>query len=79
MEGVLVAVITAVGGVIAVLVQKSREENKEDHDKVMNKLIDLHKDVHHVEIKIDHVEDKLDSHLLDHSASKASGSKVKKK
>lgn len=75
MEAILVAVITAVGGVLAVLVQKSREENKEDHGKVMEKLIDLHKDVHHVEVKIDHVEEKLDSHLVDHSKEKVKSKK----
>jgi len=67
MEAVIVAAITAIGGLLAVLVQKGREENKIDHGSVMEKLIDLHKDVHHVEVKIDHVEEKLDSHLiLDH-------------
>lgn len=75
MEAILVAVITAVGGILAVLVQKSREENKEDHGKVMEKLIDLHKDVHHVEVKIDHVEEKLDSHLVDHSKEKVKSKK----
>ena len=63
MEAVIVAVITAIGGLLAVLVQKGREENKADHGSVMEKLIDLHKDVHHVEVKIDHVEEKLDSHI----------------
>lgn len=75
MEAILVAVITAIGGILAVLVQKSREENKEDHGKVMEKLIDLHKDVHHVEVKIDHVEEKLDSHLVDHSKEKVKSKK----
>jgi uncharacterized lipoprotein YehR (DUF1307 family) len=76
MEAVIVAVITAIGGVLAVLVQKSREENKEDHGKVMEKLIDLHKDVHHVETKIDHVEEKLDSHIsLDHPTTKTKSKK----
>lgn len=75
MEAVLVAVITAVGGILAVLVQKSREENKQDHGKVMEKLVDLHKDVHHVEVAIDHVEEKLDSHLLDHSKVKVKSKK----
>jgi len=70
MEAVLVAAISAVGGLLAVLVQKGRGENKDDHNKVMEKLIDLHKDVHHVDVKIDHVEDKLDSHLLDHTKIK---------
>jgi len=76
MEAIIVAVITAIGGLLAVLVQKSREENKQDHGKVMEKLMDLHTDVHHVEIKMDHVEEKLDSHLLDHSKEKV---KTKKK
>jgi len=71
MEAIVVATITAVGGLLAVLVQKGRGENKDDHSKVMEKLVDLHKDVHHVEVKIDHVEDKLDSHLLDHTKIKA--------
>lgn len=76
MEAILVAVITAVGGILAVLVQKSREENKEDHGKVMEKLIDLHKDVHHVEVKIDHVEEKIDSHIsLDHPTTKTKSKK----
>jgi uncharacterized lipoprotein YehR (DUF1307 family) len=71
MEAILVAVITAIGGIIAVLVQKSREENKQDHGKVMEKLIDLHKDVHHVESKVDNVDYKLDQHLsLDHVTTK---------
>lgn len=70
MEAIVVAAITAVGGLLAVLVQKGRGENKDDHSKVMEKLVDLHKDVHHVEVKIDHVEDKLDSHLLDHTKIK---------
>lgn len=76
MEAVLVAVVTAVGGVLAVLVQKSREENKEDHGQVMNKLIDLHSDVRKVEVKVDHVEESLTTHLLEHSKEKV---KTKKK
>lgn len=76
MEAVLVAAITAVGGILAILVQKGRDENKSDHNLVMEKLIDLHTDVHHVEIKMDHVEEKLDSHLLEHSKEK---NKLKKK
>jgi hypothetical protein len=71
MEAVIVAIVTAVGGVLAILVQRGREENKTDHNAVMNKLIDLHKDVHHVEIQIDKVENKIDEHLLlDHPKPK---------
>jgi hypothetical protein len=71
MEAVIVAVITAIGGIIAILVQKGREENKTDHDAVMDKLIVLHKDVHNVEVQIDKVEHKIDEHIsLSHSKPK---------
>lgn len=77
MEALYVALITTIGGVVIALVQKNRNENKEDHGQVMSKLIDLHKDVHQVDIKVDKVEHKLDSHLsLDHPTSKV---KPKKK
>lgn len=77
MEAVLVAVVTAFGGILAILVQKGRTENKDDHGHVMDKLIEVHKDVHHIEIKVDAVESKIDEHLsVDHPASKV---KPKKK
>ncbi len=76
MEAISVALITAIGGVVIALVQKNRNENKEDHGQVMNKLIDLHKDVHQVDVKVDNVEHKLDSHLiLDHSSTKVKSKK----
>jgi len=79
MEAILVAVITAVGGVLAVLVQKSREENKEDHGKVMEKLIDLHKDVQHVEFEVNAIDIKLDQHIaLDHPVTKTKEKSKKK-
>jgi hypothetical protein len=79
MEAILVAVITAVGGVLAVLVQKSREENKEDHGKVMEKLIDLHQDVQHVELEVRAIDIKLDQHIeLDHPVTKTKEKSKKK-
>ena len=79
MEAVLVAVITAVGGILAVLVQKSREENKEDHGKVMEKLIDLHKDVQNVEFEVNAIDVKLDQHIiLDHPKTKTKEKSKKK-
>lgn len=79
MEAVLVAVVTAVGGVLAVLVQKSRSENQEDHGKVMQKLIDLHKDVHHVEFEVNSIDMKLDQHIaLDHTTTKLKEKSKKK-
>jgi hypothetical protein len=79
MEAVLVAAITAVGGILAVLVQKSREENKEDHGKVMEKLVELHKDVQHVELEVNTIDMKLDQHLLlDHPTTKVKDKSKKK-
>lgn len=53
MEAVIVAAIAAVGGILAALVQKSREENKNDHGVVASLLQDLHQDVVKVENKLD--------------------------
>lgn len=79
MEAVIVALIGAVGGVLAVLVQKSREENKDDHNKVMEKLIQVHKDVHHVELEVNNIDMKLDQHLLlDHPTVKVKQKSKKK-
>lgn len=50
MEAITVAVITAVGGVLAALVQSLRKENKRDHASVTNLL-------HRLESKFDrHIE-----------------------
>lgn len=38
MEAIVVAVITAVGGILVALIQKFRNENKRDHDSVMDRL-----------------------------------------
>jgi hypothetical protein len=56
LETITVALIAAVGGILAALVQKSRVENKSDHGIVASLLQDLHEDVAKVE-------DKLDNHI----------------
>lgn len=53
MEAILVALIAAMGGIITALVQKSRKENREDHNSVANMITMLHKDVNTVDKKID--------------------------
>lgn len=49
----MVAVITAVGGVLAALVQSMRRENKDDHAMVAGTL--------------NRIEGKIDDHIRDHA------------
>jgi Na+-translocating ferredoxin:NAD+ oxidoreductase RnfG subunit len=70
MEAIVVAVIAAVGGILAALVQKSRRENKEDHNvvadllvRVKDDIIDLHHKIDHVDEQVDKVDEKLDGHI----------------
>lgn len=53
MEAVTVAVITAVGGVIAALIQSLRKENRDDHAVVADALT--------------RIENKVDTHIRDHA------------
>ena len=60
MEAVAVAVIAAVGVVLAALVQAGRKENKSDHGIVADLLKGLHVDVRNVDSK-------LEGHIKQHS------------
>lgn len=51
-EAIIVAVIAAVGGILAALVQSMRKENRDDHAVVANSL--------------NRIETKLDNHIDDH-------------
>lgn len=53
MEAVIVAAITAVGGVIAALIQSLRKENRDDHAVVAGALT--------------RIENKVDTHIRDHA------------
>jgi hypothetical protein len=53
MEAIVVAVITAIGGILAVLVQKGRKENIRDHGMVVEAL--------------GRIEEKIDDHIVDHA------------
>jgi hypothetical protein len=53
MEAIVVAVITTIGGILAVLVQKGRKENTRDHGMVVEAL--------------GRIEDKIDDHIVDHA------------
>jgi hypothetical protein len=68
-----VALIAAVGGVLAALVQKGRKENKDDHGVVAGLLVNVKDDIIHLHHKLDHldeqvekVDDKIDVHLKSH-------------
>jgi sensor domain CHASE-containing protein len=52
MEAIIVAVIAAVGGILATLVQSMRQENRHDHAVVADSL--------------NRIETKLDNHIDDH-------------
>lgn len=69
----MVAIIAAVGGVLAALVQKGRQENKSDHNVVAGLLVNVKDDIIHLHQKLDHldnqvdrVDDKIDVHLKSH-------------
>jgi hypothetical protein len=71
MEAVIVALIAAVGGILAALIQKTRKENKEDHGVVASLLGALHKDV-------SNVGNKLDKHIDSHDNKEVSSEVAKK-
>jgi uncharacterized membrane protein len=70
---ITVALIAAVGAVLASLVQRGRKENKDDHNVVANLLVNVKDDIIHLHQKLDHlddqvdkVDDKIDVHLKSH-------------
>ena len=62
----LAAVVSSVGGLLTVLLQRFRKENAKDHDIVMGMLKMVYKKQGTVEYKIDKVSDKLSEHLENH-------------
>ena len=72
-QTIAVALIAAIGAVLAALVQKGRKENKDDHNVVAGLLINvkddiihLHKKLDHLDDQVDKVDDKIDVHLKSH-------------
>lgn len=59
MEGILVAIIVTVGGIITALIQKGRKENRSDHGMVVQAL--------------ERIEDKIDDHIADHARGEFDG------
>lgn len=73
MEAVTVAIIAAIGGILAALVQKGRKENRDDHNvvatmlhSVKDDIINLHHKIDHVDVQVDKVDDKIDMHIRSH-------------
>lgn len=58
-SAVLAALVSAVGGVIVVLLQKHRAENRDDHATVTAHLVSLRR-------AVDRIDDKVDTHLTWH-------------
>lgn len=65
-SAVIVGVITAVGGVMVALIQRSRRENRDDHALVMGAM-------RHMIRVVDRVDTKLDKHIDDHERGKFDG------
>jgi len=70
---IVVAIIAAIGGILAALVQKGRKENKDDHNVVAGLLLggqgDIkkkHQKIDHVDDQVDKVDDKIDMHIKWH-------------
>ena len=50
---IIVALVAGIFSVLVTLIQKTRKENKSDHDMVYNSIVDLKEDVRSVGEKLD--------------------------
>jgi len=66
METIIVASIAAVGGVITALVQKSRKENRDDHNVVAGLVSGVKDELFNLHHKIDKVDDQMQDHMMWH-------------
>lgn len=60
---VVVAVITAIGGVVVAMIHSARKENRADHAVVTDNLVRLTQIALRTEGKVDTVKDELHAHL----------------
>jgi len=65
---IIVAAITAVGGIIVAALQKFRKENHDDHAYVRGILTMLYKSQNRIETKVDKVDERLTRHLEFHAS-----------
>lgn len=66
MEAVIVAAIAAVGGIVTALVQKTRHENRDDHNKVSGTLGGIKDEIINLHHKVDKVDDQIHDHIMWH-------------
>jgi hypothetical protein len=66
MEAVIVAAIAAVGGIVTALVQKSRKENRDDHNVVAGMVSGVKDELFNLHRKIDKVDDQMQDHMMWH-------------
>jgi hypothetical protein len=67
MEAITVAIITVVGSILVVLVEKGRKENSRDHGIVAEKLQQVQNLVENIDEDVMHIEQKIDNHIRDHA------------
>jgi len=70
---ILVAVITAVGGVLVALIQSLRKEDRDDHEVGAGSLERLAVIAERTEDKVDTVKDELEEHLTWHEEDFSDG------
>jgi len=63
---VVAAFVSAVGGILVALIQKFRKENQKDHVVVMGMLRVVYKSLQRNEMKLDRVDERLNSHIESH-------------
>jgi len=67
---IIVAAITAVGGIIVAALNKFRKENHDDHAYVRGVLTMLYKSQNRIEVKVDRVDERLTNHLESHASER---------
>ena len=65
---IIVATITAVGGIIVAVINKFRKENHDDHAYVRGLLTMLYKSQNRIEHKVDRVDERLTRHIESHAS-----------
>jgi hypothetical protein len=65
---IIVATITAVGGIIVAVINKFRKENHNDHAYVRGLLTMLYKSQNRIEHKVDRVDERLTRHIESHAS-----------